>query len=117
MGDKYDYLDSWFVSDFEWSKRSLKFWKQLKKEEEELAEYKAVFTDLEDLESSINQAGKRSWPKLTTSWNNKTLAIKREDLINSIRTDFASQAVFTRLYNNPSRFNYYGYDFENYLEI
>lgn len=64
MGDKYDYLDSLFGSDFKWSKRSLKFWEQLKKEEEERAEYKAVFTDLEDLEASINEASSRSWPEL-----------------------------------------------------
>lgn len=64
MGDKYDYLDSLFGSDFKWSKKSLEFWEQLKKEEEELAEYKAVFTDLDDLEASINEASSRPWPEL-----------------------------------------------------
>lgn len=85
--------------------------------EKELEEHKAVFTDLEDLEIAINEAGSRPWPepkKLTVSWSGKTTAFKYEDLINLIMADSsASWTNTTASYSNSSRFHYYDYSFED----
>ena len=84
--------------------------------EKELEEYKAVFTDLEDLEIAINEAGSRPWPepkKLTVSWSGKTTAIKYEDIVNLIMADSSSSWTNTTVSYNTSRFPYYDYSFED----
>lgn len=98
MGDKYDYLDldSLFSSDFKWSKRSLKFLEQLKKEEEERAKYKAVFTDLEDLEASINKASSHPWPELgirRAAFSRATSRTVTRDVLNNPHIVYPARGV------------------------
>jgi len=113
MGDDYS---TWTVSN-EVIDEYLEAWKRLKEREKEEQEYKAVFTDLEALESSINQAGRYTWPepkKLTFSWSGNTTAFKYEDLINLIAADSSASYTNTTVsYNNISRFHYYDYSFED----
>ena len=85
--------------------------------EKELEEHKAVFTDLEDLETAINETGSRPWPepkKLTVSWSGQTSAIKYEDFVNLIMVDTTASYTDTAVsYNTLPRFYYYDYSFED----
>ena len=57
MGDE-SYL-SYLFGDSKFSLKTAEFFKHLEEIEQEEREYKAVFTDLEDLERSIREAGYR----------------------------------------------------------